>query len=513
MSVQDDFYKSFYEEAPDMLCSVDPADGRITTCNQRLVDSLGYTRDEIVGQHISFVYDPGCIKQVDRAFESFISTGEATDPHIVLRKKDGERIDVSLRVSSHRDESGNIIASRSAWRDIGAELEVSRLELELKIQKAQKMESLALLAGGIAHDFNNLLVSILGNANMAVSEIAIESPVAEKIQAIETAAKRAADLTKQLLAYSGSESHQKRVFDLSAVVAEMGHLLDVAISKKVVLNFGLAEDAILVLGDVTQIRQVIMNLLTNGSDAIGVTSGMITIRTGLQIATADYLEGTLLPQNVSAGTYGYLEVSDTGSGIDASDLEFIFDPFFTTKASGHGLGLAAVIGIVRAHGGTMQVYSEAGNGTTFKVLLPLSEESVDPDQPGSLFRAPQGEHILVVDDEDHVQAVTVMMLESYGFTTSRCSDGREAVAYYQEHGDAIDLVLIDVTMPHMDGITAFRKIQSINPNVRAILMSGYNEQQATNTLIGRAKLSFIQKPFIVDDLLSCITRVLDEDGD
>lgn len=459
------FYEAFFEEAPDMFCSVDPTTGQIRSCNQRLVDKLGYSRDEMIGQHISFVYDPDCRDQVERAFESFVSSGEAEDPHIRLRKKSGERIDVSLKVSSSRDEQGRIVESRSIWRDITSELEVARLELELRLQKAQKMESLALLAGGIAHDFNNLLVSILGNANLAISEIAIESPVAEKIQAIETAAKRAADLTKQLLAYSGTESHQKRVFDLSAVVEEMGHLLDVAISKKVVLNYGLASDPIRVRGDVTQIRQIIMNLLTNGSDAIGVTSGMITIRTGLQIATKEYLANTLLPQNVEEGTFGYLEISDTGDGIKADDVAHIFDPFFTTKASGHGLGLAAVIGIVRAHGGTIRVYSEVGNGTTFKILLPLSEQTVSLEPKDLMYRAPNGEHILVVDDEDHVQAVTIMILEHFGFTTSRCSDGREAVERYRADKDSIDLVLMDVTMPHMDGITAFRQIQSINPKV------------------------------------------------
>jgi PAS domain S-box-containing protein len=503
-------YKQFFEEAPDMFASIDPGTATIKYCNQTLCDRLGIDRGDLVGRPLKDVYHPDSHAQMSELFETFVATGRAQSEHIQLVTAKGEPIDVSLRVSSHRDSEGKIIESRSIWRDVSSELEVKRLELELHLQHAQKMESLALLAGGIAHDFNNMLVAILGNASLTLLELPKESVVRSKIKSIETAAQRAADLTKQLLAYSGSANHEQGYFDLSKVVEEMGHLLTVAISRKVVLTYDLAPEPVSVLGDITQIRQVIMNLLTNGSDAIGDRSGLMTIRTGLQFADPEYLQGTVIGSDLEPGFYGFLEVSDTGSGVSAEDQKKMFDPFFTTKAKGHGLGLAAVLGIVKAHKGSLAVYSEPGNGTTIKTLFPVQEYAgVSDPQDDAPLRKANDERVLLVDDEEHVRAVAKQILEHSGFQVTMAVDGRDALAKFSENPHDFDIVLMDISMPHIDGVAAYKAMRKIRSDCKVLLMSGYSEQQATNSLTGRSFGGFIQKPFQTVPLLRAVIDCLD----
>ena len=250
-----------------------------------------------------------------------------------------------------------------------------RERLHAQLQHAQKLESLGVLAGGIAHDFNNLLMSVLGNAEMALWDLAPESPARADLQAISAAAKRAADLAKQMLAYSGKGKFVIEPLNLSKLVADMAHLLEVSISKKVTLKYNFPESLPLVDGDATQIRQIVMNLIINASEAVGEKSGVINVTTGVMEADHAYLSETYLDEGLEEGYYIYLEVADTGHGMDRETVEKIFDPFFTTKFTGRGLGLAAVLGIVRGHRGALKVYSQPKHGTTFKVLFPCSEEA------------------------------------------------------------------------------------------------------------------------------------------
>lgn len=513
IELQDGLYEQFFNEAPDMFASVDPESATLKFCNQTLCNRLGYSKEEMIGKPLRDLYHPDSHEEMERLFQMFVQQGHAESERLKLITAEGKNLNVSLRVSSHRDEHGNILESRSVWRDVSTELEVERLELELRLQNAQKMESLALLAGGIAHDFNNMLVAILGNASLCLLELPEEAVIRSKIESIETAAQRAAELTKQLLAYSGSVNHEQTHFDLSKVVEEMGHLLTVAMSRKVVLNYDLAKEPVLVLGDITQIRQVIMNLLTNASDAIGDRSGMVTIRTGLQAADVPYLKNTLTGSDLEPGFYGFLEVSDSGVGIAPEDQERMFDPFYTTKSKGHGLGLAAVLGIVQSHSGTLAVYSEMDRGTTIKCLLPAQSYSPEQAQEFVPERFADGEHVLLVDDEEHVLAVAKQMLEHYNFKVTVAADGREALEKYSKSPAQYDVVLMDITMPHMDGISAYKAISSLDPEAKVVLMSGYSEQQATNTLTGRSFGGFIQKPFQPRALVMSLLLCLDEDGD
>ncbi|MFH0879372.1 MAG: ABC transporter substrate binding protein, partial [Lentisphaerota bacterium] len=313
--------------------------------------------------------------------------------------------------------------------------EEERRALDIQIQQTQKLESLGVLAGGIAHDFNNLLMGILGNAELATDEIASSSPSWVNLRDIKTAARRAADLCRQLLAYSGRGRFVIETVDLNHVVEEMAQLLDVSISKNVVLKQSFASSIPKIKADPTQIRQIIMNLITNASEAISTKSGIISISTGAKECDKEYLQNTILHDDLPEGLYAYLEVMDTGSGMSEDVIKRIFDPFFTSKFTGRGLGLAAVLGIVRGHKGAIKVESRAGRGTTFRVLFPALESSqetgtTEEKDAGDAWR---GEGLfLLVDDEETIRAVGKRMLQKLGYEVLTAANGKEAVELFKQ---------------------------------------------------------------------------------
>jgi PAS domain S-box-containing protein len=296
--------------------------------------------------------------------------------------------------------------------------ELDHVNLEKQLLHAQKMESLGVLAGGIAHDFNNILVAIMGNADLALMRINKESPATENLHRIEQAAARAADLAKQMLAYSGRGKFIIENIDLNHLLEDMLHMLEVSISKKAVLRLNLHQPLPPVEADATQMRQIIMNLVINASEAIGDKSGVIAITTGCMDCDRSYLKDVWLDENITEGLYVYLETADTGCGMDRETLMKLFDPFFTTKFTGRGLGMAAVLGIVRGHKGAIKVYSEPNKGTTFKILLPVSGKPLEIFNNDSLENHWQGNGtVLLVDDEETVRGVGAEMLKELGFNT------------------------------------------------------------------------------------------------
>jgi len=394
--------------------------------------------------------------------------------------------------------------------------EEERSRLEAQVQQAQKLESLGVLAGGIAHDFNNLLVGILGNADLALDELGPSSPARATVQEIVTAAKRAAELTRQLLAYSGKGRFIIGPVDINDLVREMAHLLDVSISKKALLRYNFASGLPAVMADASQIRQIVMNLIVNASEALEEKSGAIVITTGVMQCDRDYLKSMHLDEDLPDGLYVYFEVSDTGCGMDAETRDRIFDPFFTTKFTGRGLGLAAVLGIVRGHNGAIKVYSEPGRGTTFKVLLPAVETPAacghEPHAvTGGAWRG--SGTILLVDDEPTVRALGTRILQRAGFEVITARDGREAVDLFRAQPDTIVCVLLDLTMPRLGGEDAYRELRRIRPDVCVVLSSGYNEQEVSQRFAGKKLAGFIQKPYRAAVLLETIRRALESPGD
>lgn len=388
-----------------------------------------------------------------------------------------------------------------------------RQRLEAQIQQAQKLESLGILAGGIAHDFNNLLVGILGNASLALLDVERSHSAHESLVEIERAAQRAADLTRQLLAYAGKGRFIVEPVDASAVVHEMSALLRTAISRSASIQLDLATDLPAIEVDATQFRQVVMNLITNASDALSESGGLISLRTGVRELNATALESYVPGTNAEPGRFVFVEVNDTGMGMDSVTLARIFDPFFSTKFTGRGLGLAATLGIMRSHSGAIRVYSEVGKGTSFSLLFPAkrSRPRLTPTRADLVWSTDV--EALVVDDDPSVRLVTSMLLERRGFRVTKAEDGAQAVELFRANPARFAIVLLDLTMPGMDGEATFRALREIRDDVHVLLMSGYNEQEVTRLFLGRGLAGFLQKPFRAEDLFEKVALTLGIVGD
>ena len=389
--------------------------------------------------------------------------------------------------------------------------EQARQEIEKKLLETQKLESLGVLAGGIAHDFNNLLTGILGNAGLARLEGPAGRSEADYLAQIEKAALRASELCKQMLAYSGKGSFTVQRLDLNELIEETTQLLRVSVSKRAVLHYNLVRPIPAVQADVTQIRQVVMNLVINASEALGERDGTITIGTGRLSADAAWLAKCRFSAAAVPGNFVYFDVTDNGAGMPPEVLARIFDPFFTTKFAGRGLGLAAVLGIVRGHRGAINVFSETGRGTTFMVLLPASTGAAEPLAPRP---APAGAwrgsgRILVVDDEEPVRRVAIRMLQMLGFTADGAADGHEALRLFESAVPAYAVVLLDLTMPGLDGEETFRRLRHLRPGVRVVLMSGFNRAETVGRFTGSGLAGFVQKPFEVGSLAAEVRRVIE----
>jgi PAS domain S-box-containing protein len=396
----------------------------------------------------------------------------------------------------------------SVWKIVDRKrMEEAHLKLEKQLLHTQKLESLGVLAGGIAHDFNNILLAIIGNADLALMKISPESPATDNLRKIEQAASRAADLSKQMLAYSGRGKFVIEHTDLNRVLEEMLHMLEVSISKKIALRLNLTRPLPFIEADITQMHQVIMNLIINASEAIGDDGGVITITTSCADCNTDYLSNIAPSEQLPEGKYVILEVVDTGCGMDQNTMAKIFDPFFTTKFTGRGLGMAAVHGIIRGHKGAISVYSEPGKGSIFKILLPasISKKSTQPVIANESAWHGSGT-VMLVDDEEDVRNVGCEMLEALGFETVTASDGIDAIEILKRN-QSIKIVILDLTMPRMDGEQTFNALRKLNPGIRVIMSSGYNEQEVTQKFVGKRLAGFIQKPYrmsVLRDVLSSI---------
>jgi len=433
-----------------------------------------------------------------------------------LQPRNGEPFDAAIALSVARGgPQDTAIGFRWLVRDISAQRQLTD-ELRLREETArrdaeasdasarhvQKLESIGVLAGGIAHDFNNLLHVVLGNADLARLHLPTASPAREHLDEVVRATQRAAELTQQLLAYSGRAPVEIRRLNLSDEARDMATLLRTAISKQAALVWDLGANLPAINADATQVRQIVMNLITNASDALGEAPCTIALRTGL---TEDPRAGSD-PQD-----FVFLEVSDTGCGMDGGTLQRIFDPFFSTKFSGRGLGLAAVMGIVESHHGHIRIRTAPGEGTTFRILFPAVEAAPEGGGPsrssGADWRG-RGT-VLLAEDEDGVREVVGRMLERMGFLVLHAADGIAALEALDRSDSAVTAVLLDVSMPRMGGSETLRRIRERRPDLPVILMSGYTEQEVASKLLDgdHGTTGFLQKPFLPEDLTSVLRHI------
>ncbi len=483
--------------------------GFVLYTNRALDEMFGYGPGELIGQHLSELHGTPKELTLSELTQQLKDQGTYVG-EFTHQRKSGASFHTIARMQSLDIEGA--VHWVSVIEDVNEKrlAEEDRERLDARVRQAQKLESLGVLAGGIAHDFNNLLMVILGNASLVLQDLDPASSSYKDLEQIETAAVRASDLTKQMLAYSGRGQFLVEPTDLSVMIEEIDHLLDSSIGKNAILNFHLPKGLRRVEGDISQLRQVIMSLVNNASEALDDHGGVILVRTGTGFYEQDDLKDTFLADDLPQGHYAYIEVSDNGIGMAEEIQSKIFDPFFTTKFTGRGLGLAAVLGIVRGHRGGIKVQSEPGEGSTFTVLLPCvdeaeAEEDAAEADAGSLLM--QGT-VLLVDDDHSVRHMARRMLERLGMAVLDAEGGEQALEVYGTHAGQISVVILDLTMPKIDGLETFRRLKLIDPSVKVVLSSGYSEQIAAERFDNEALAGFLQKPYRQVELVLCLKSVL-----
>lgn len=404
---------------------------------------------------------------------------------------------VDLSVSALHDARRRASGYLVILRDI-----TERKRTREALLRTQHMESIGLLAGGVAHDFNNLLTSIMTRHTLALAQLDAQTPAYEQIRKAALSTERAADLTRQLLAYAGKGRFQVEAVDLNQIIHENGALLETAVPKNVELRLCMTPDLPTVKADRGQIHQIVMNLVLNAVEAIGMAQGEIEIHTGLCHLDGVSARQLLWKEEPRPGDYAFIEVRDTGVGIPPPLVDRIFDPFFTTKPTGRGLGLSALQGIIHGHGGAVRVQSEVGLGTTFCVVFPIPANTdqllSQPESAAHSILAAEGQlyaTVLVVDDEQSILDALLDILQDVGLHVLTASNGRQGIECFANHHASIDLVLLDLQMPVMSGAETFHALRAIDPNVRVLLSSGYSQSELSSSLDGKIQTAFIQKPY------------------
>ncbi len=478
----------------------------ILDCNPAAAAQNGWRREELIGQHIDVLHteemqkvSAGSAELVERIRRQGSARLEGWH-----KRKDGTvfPLEISLALGKLGDRTVFI----GMDRDITArkEAEAARRRMEAQLLNTQKLESLGALAGGIAHDFNNLLGAILGNASFAAGEVP-PGPVRASLEDVVSASKRAAELVQQMMAYGGQIRLEPRLVDLSEAVHSIDRIISLTVPKKVALSYDLVPGVGPVRADPARIHQVVLSLVANAAEAIGDSPGKIRVSTGCGHRDRSWLDGCVLGEGVAEGTYASLQVSDTGCGMDDETRGHLFEPFFTTKFAGRGLGLAAVLGIVRAHGGAIRVESAVGRGTTATVLLPAATA----EAPGTVrARRGEGRVVLLVDDQEELRRLGARLLTRMGHRALVAADGEEAVGVFQKEPAAIDCLIVDATMPRLDGDETVRAIRRLRPDVPVIVTSGHPIAAVRSRFSGLDVAGFLHKPFDVAGFEGTVAEAL-----
>jgi signal transduction histidine kinase/CheY-like chemotaxis protein len=458
----------------------------VVTCGTPSPEQLARLRDAALGADVVMVGAPGALPAHAAEAHDTYAPDEFADPRTVRH------------LLHHAARRRRVHATGEARR-----------ALEARLQHMQKLESLAVLAGGVAHDFNNLLMVIMGNASLALLELDPDSPARASIEQVEQSARKAAELTNQMLAFAGGGAIRPQPLDLARLVAETRSLVAAAVPPGAEVAYEEKASLAPVRADGGHVRQVLLNLVQNAVESLGGRGGRVTVRTGEMDADRAYLAASYIDEQLPPGRYVYLEVADTGVGIDEATKVRLFDPFFTTKFTGRGLGLAAVLGIVRAHRGAIHVDSARGRGSTFRVLFPAAPGVAAVEPPVANVR-PGGPHgtVLVVDDDELVRHVTRTLLQRAGYTVEIAADGDVGAEMFAQRPNAFDVVLLDLTMPRVGGLEAFRRMRDVRADARVVLSSGYSEDHATERFPANSLAGFLHKPYQASQLLAAIQQAL-----
>jgi len=488
--------------------------GFVLDANPAFCRQIGYTRGELRGGHVSR-FSQHSVEAIERNLGRLMA-GEVLEHQAANVQKDGSVRYYDLRETAITlpDGSRGILALANDITE-RVHAEQAKLEMERQLLHADKLKSLGVLAGGIAHDFNNFLAAIGGNLELAMMDLAPESPVQTQLKAASAATHRAADLTQQVLAFSGRGRFVLADVDLSDLVGEMAELLSASISKKASFRLNLASELPFIVADAPQVQQVLMNLITNASDALEEKPGLIRITTCVRECDAEALAQSRCAQSLKPGPYVVLEVRDTGCGMDDVVQRQLFDPFFTTKFTGRGLGMSAVLGIVRGHSAGILVSSQPGHGSVVSVLFPAKDYKpvamAKPLSPPPISEKPETlpltGTVLVVDDEAPIRLLIEQILKRMGLRVLTAADGESAVACFREHARDITFVILDLTMPKLDGSKTLAELRRLDPAVQAVLTSGFDVDTLDPRLKDEGFAAFIRKPFQVEALIALVRRL------
>ena len=497
-------YRTMFEESQDVIYMAD-VKGRLIDINQAGVELFGYSsRPEIL--KVNFIRD---LYEDPAEGEKFLAdimiSGFVRDYEVNLKTQSGKAVVVLITARAEYNSGDRVIGYRGIMRDI-----TERKFLEQRYLQAQKMESIGLLAGGIAHDFNNILGGILGYASWMKTNLKENDHFFKPVDTIEKSAQRAAELTGQLLAFARGGKYNIKATNLNNVISESLKIISGTFDKSIVIETRLDLSLPTVEIDVGQIQQVLINLCVNARDAMSA-GGRLTIQSSMTVLEEDDTHGQL---DAHPGWFAVLAVSDTGIGMNDAVRQRIFEPFFTTKEKGKGtgLGLAMVYGVVKNHNGFINVYSEVGNGSTFRVYLPLSgkPEVLDTDYEEEMTGG--HESILVIDDEEVIREVAGEILGSYGYQVQLAADGEEGIRIYEKQQPRIELVILDMVMPRQGGRETLLKLKKIDPAVKVLFSTGYSQNEKVTEIIDLGVSGFIQKPYQVKSLLTSVRKILDGKG-
>lgn len=503
-------YHRLFELMPGSMVLMD-ARGFIMDANPAFCRQIGHAREQLLGAHVSR-FSTDSIETIERNIARLMS-GEVLEHQVKNVQENGSLRYYELREAAITlpDGSRGILALANDVTD-RLQAEAQKLEFERQLLHADKLKSLGVLAGGIANEYNNLLGAIIGNLDLAMLEAEAKSPIQARLREAALAALRASNLTQQILAYSGRGRFVVAPVDLSEMISGMRELLKASISRKASVKLNLATDLPPIAGDDPQLQQVVMNLVTNASEALGERPGLITITTRRRDCSAEELRQNLIAESLPPGCYAELEVRDSGCGMDETVLKRMFDPFFTTKFTGRGLGMSAVMGVVRGHKGAIFIASEPQRGSVVSVLFPAAPlkatnfptPMVPPEQlqPEPRLKGT----VLIGEDETMIRLLMERILKRLGLQVLNAENGLEALGLFREHAGEITFVILDFALPKLDALQTLAELRAIKPEVPVVLISDLDVERQLDGAAKAGFAAFMRKPFQVDHLIQIASQ-------